>query len=117
MDCPFCSLDPSEYLVDAGDFFVIYDKYPVTKGHMLVIPRKHIQYVQDLPYETWVDMMWYVKAMAVDDFNIGINNGPAAGQTVPHLHIHVIPRTEGDVEDPRGGVRWVNPSAAKYWKD
>lgn len=50
-----------------------------------------------------------------DGYNVGINNGAAAGQTVPHVHIHVIPRYDGDVEDPRGGVRWVIPSKANYW--
>ena len=50
-----------------------------------------------------------------DGFNIGINDGPAAGQTIAHLHIHLIPRYEGDLPDPRGGVRWIIPSKAKYW--
>ena len=50
-----------------------------------------------------------------DGYNIGINDGPAAGQTVPHLHIHLIPRYAGDAEDPRGGVRWVMPGKARYW--
>jgi diadenosine tetraphosphate (Ap4A) HIT family hydrolase len=53
--------------------------------------------------------------LAPDGYNIGINDGPAAGQTVPHLHIHLIPRFKGDLEDPRGGVRWVMPSKADYW--
>ena len=51
------------------------------------------------------------------DFNIGINDGPAAGQTVPHVHMHLIPRIAGDVADARGGVRWVIPQRARYWKD
>lgn len=53
--------------------------------------------------------------LAPHGFNIGINDGPAAGQTVPHLHMHLIPRFEGDVADPRGGIRWVIPEKAKYW--
>ena len=51
----------------------------------------------------------------IDGFNIGWNDGPAAGQTVMHLHIHVIPRRTGDVEDPRGGIRWIIPDRARYW--
>ncbi|MDX1812207.1 MAG: HIT domain-containing protein, partial [Gammaproteobacteria bacterium] len=52
-----------------------------------------------------------------DNYNIGINDGPAAGQTIPHLHIHLIPRYIGDCKDPRGGVRWVNPEKARYWEE
>jgi diadenosine tetraphosphate (Ap4A) HIT family hydrolase len=52
-----------------------------------------------------------------DAFNVGVNDGPAAGQTVPHCHIHLIPRYHGDVADPRGGVRWIIPGKAKYWGD
>lgn len=52
-----------------------------------------------------------------DAYNIGINDGPAAGQTVPHVHVHLIPRYEGDCDDPRGGVRWIMPGKAKYWAD
>lgn len=52
-----------------------------------------------------------------DGFNVGINDGAAAGQTVPHLHVHLIPRYRGDVPDPRGGVRWVLPAKAKYWTE
>jgi len=54
---------------------------------------------------------------APDAYNIGINDGPAAGQTVPHVHVHLIPRYDGDCEDPRGGVRWIMPDKAKYWTD
>lgn len=57
------------------------------------------------------------KDYSPDSYNIGINDGAAAGQTVPHLHIHIIPRYKNDTEDPRGGVRWVIPDKAKYWED
>lgn len=55
--------------------------------------------------------------LGVDDFNVGVNDGEAAGQTIAHAHVHVIPRREGDVEDPRGGIRWVRPDRAAYWNE
>jgi diadenosine tetraphosphate (Ap4A) HIT family hydrolase len=92
-------------------------------GHTLIIPRRHVGSVFDLTHEELLDLHALVvkarerllKDLHPDAFNIGLNDGPAAGQTVPHAHIHLIPRKTGDVPDPRGGVRWIIPAKAKYW--
>jgi diadenosine tetraphosphate (Ap4A) HIT family hydrolase len=123
--CPFCSL-PEERLVDANDLaVVIRDGFPVSKGHSLVIPRRHVGSWFDVtPEEQRALLALLGRArrqldgeFSPDGYNIGINDGPAAGQTVRHLHIHLIPRYAGDTEDPRGGVRWVFPHKAAYWKE
>jgi len=123
--CPFCSL-PAERLVDAGELaVVIRDGFPVSKGHSLVIPRRHVASWFDVTREeqlALLDLLARARRQIDEEFhpdgyNIGINDGPAAGQTVRHLHIHLIPRYAGDTEDPRGGVRWVFPHKAAYWKE
>jgi diadenosine tetraphosphate (Ap4A) HIT family hydrolase len=89
----------------------------------LVIPKRHVGSFFEVSLEERIallDLLDQAKASAVaefrpDGFNIGINDGAAAGQTVPHLHIHLIPRRAGDQKDPRGGVRWVIPEKADYW--
>ena len=104
---------------------VIRDAYPVTPGHTLVIPNRHVGSFFELCPEERI-ALFVLLDQAKDDleaagdkpdgYNIGINDGPAAGQTVPHLHIHLIPRRRGDRSDPRGGVRWVIPEKAAYWE-
>jgi diadenosine tetraphosphate (Ap4A) HIT family hydrolase len=121
--CPFCSL-PAERIVHDRPFaFVIRDGFPVSPGHTLIIPKRHVESFFDVTDAERTDLMSLL-AEARDDldrelhpagYNIGINDGAAAGQTVPHLHIHLIPRYEGDRDDPRGGVRWVLPDTAAYW--
>ena len=121
--CPFCTLPPERVMASNELGVVIRDAYPVSPGHTLVIPRRHIGSFFDLtPAERDAllalldDARTALQAeQAPDGYNIGINDGPAAGQTVPHLHIHLIPRYRGDQPDPRGGVRWVFPDKAKYW--
>ena len=102
---------------------VIYDDYPVTPGHMLIIPRKHVQSYFALTTEEKVAcdelaLLTYNELHTCDPsirgFNIGINGGEVAGQTISHCHIHLIPRREGDVENPRGGVRNVIPGKGDY---
>jgi diadenosine tetraphosphate (Ap4A) HIT family hydrolase len=121
--CAFCTL-PSERLIDENaTAMVIRDGYPVSPGHTLLIPKRHMGSFFDLSAQERGDLLTLLdRAKLVLDtefqpkgYNIGINDGPAAGQTVPHLHVHLIPRFEGDVSDPRGGVRWVIPDKAKYW--
>ena len=121
--CPFCTLPP-ERIIDSNDLaLVIRDGYPVSPGHTLVIPKRHIgSWFEITQAEQQARLNLLAKATVVletefkpDDYNIGINDGPTAGQTVPHLHMHLIPRYEGDQEDPRGGVRWIIPEKAKYW--
>lgn len=102
----------------------IPDANPVTDGHLLVIPTRHVERIEQLSSDEWHEMFGLVRSLsvqlgldpAVDGLNIGINSGRAAGQTVPHAHIHVIPRRVGDCDDPRGGVRWVIPPSAAYWE-
>ena len=123
MNCPFCTL-PASRIVKENDLAVLVrDAYPVSPGHSLVIPKRHIGSWFEATEEERNAMLALIdeaKAMvdaelAPNSYNIGINDGPAAGQTVPHLHMHLIPRFQGDVADPRGGVRWVIASKAKYW--
>ncbi len=104
--------------------WVLLDLYPVTPGHMLIVPRRHIAGWSDATAAekaALVEEVDRAKKLAssrddtIDGFNIGWNDGTAAGQTVMHLHLHVIPRRSGDVGDPRGGVRWVVPATAAYW--
>ena len=121
--CPFCSLDP-ERIRDGSRYSIwIDDGYPVSPGHALVIPRRHVQSFFDLQDDERADLLELLgRARAAiqaarhpDGFNIGINDGTAAGQTVMHLHVHLIPRYAGDRPDPRGGVRWIVPEKADYW--
>jgi len=121
--CFFCTLPPNRIWVQTETTIALLDGYPVSEGHTLVIPKRHVMILHDLPppelQEIWnvVSAMrqLLVKRFHPDGFNIGVNEGSAAGQTVPHAHIHIIPRFKGDVPDPRGGVRWVIPEKAKYW--
>ncbi|GLT24258.1 HIT family protein [Zoogloea oryzae] len=121
--CPFCHLPSGRIVLSGAEAFVVRDGYPVSAGHSLVIPRRHIGSFFDLTAAER-DCMFELLAQAKaelyetcrpDGFNIGINDGAVAGQTVPHLHLHLIPRYAGDADDPRGGVRWVLPAKAKYW--
>jgi diadenosine tetraphosphate (Ap4A) HIT family hydrolase len=90
---------------------------------MLVIPRRHVGSFFELLADEQADLLGLLDAakqildadFSPDGYNIGINDGAAAGQTVPHLHIHLIPRYKGDCPDPRGGVRWLFPEKADYW--
>lgn len=101
----------------------IYDAFPVTEGHSLIIPRRHVTSFFETNADERVDMLrladavkdLLVKRHHPDAFNIGINDGPAAGQTVPHVHMHLIPRYRSDECDPRGGIRWIIPDKANYW--
>lgn len=124
MASPFTKIPENEWIASNAVAFAVYDGFPVSPGHTLVITRRIV--------ETWFDaspdeqagimaLVNEVKAMLdgmqdpkPDGYNVGFNAGSAAGQTVPHLHVHVIPRYRGDVPDPRGGVRGVIPSKGNY---
>jgi diadenosine tetraphosphate (Ap4A) HIT family hydrolase len=121
--CPFCTLPP-ERIVDQNEWaMVIRDGFPVSPGHTLVIPKRHVgSYfeLRDAEADAMRSLLLAAKtkvdeAFRPDSYNIGINDGPQAGQTVPHVHMHLIPRYQGDVKDPRGGVRWLIPEKADYW--
>ena len=121
--CAFCTLLSSRVIDENATAIVIRDGYPVSPGHTLLIPKRHTGSFFDLSEQERSDLLSLLDCakLALDEefqpqgFNIGINDGAAAGQTVPHLHVHLIPRFEGDLPDPRGGVRWVIPGKAKYW--
>jgi len=121
--CPFCDPDFSRVLAVNDLAIAILDGYPVSPGHTLILPKRHFASLFEATAEELAalfDLLDEVcrrlkTELQPDGFNIGINDGAAAGQTVFHLHIHVIPRYVGDCEDPRGGVRWVLPERAAYW--
>ena len=122
-NCPFCQLDAARIAFADDVTLVIRDAFPVSPGHTLIIPRRHVGSFFQLTAperESMFELLTQAKVeldetLQPDGFNIGINDGAAAGQTVAHLHLHLIPRYRGDAPDPRGGVRWVLPAKAKYW--
>jgi len=121
--CPFCPVKDREILADHPLAVAITDSFPLTRGHTLVVPRRHVASFFELTADerlAILDLLDQARAAldrdyAPDGYNIGINDGAAAGQTVMHLHVHLIPRYKGDADDPRGGVRWIFPRKAEYW--
>ena len=125
--CKFCVIQngyPEDRLIGENEFaYAIIDRFPATKLHSLVIPKRHVADVFDL-VERELSAMTALLAKirgfilnedrSVEGFNVGVNSGVAAGQSIPHVHIHLIPRRQGDVEDPRGGVRGVIPQKRPY---
>ena len=121
--CIFCKVPSKDWVDSTKSFFVVEDRYPVTEGHLLIIPKAHrLDYFElssdeqsELP-----DLLKILKAKIcandnrVSGFNIGANCGESAGQSIFHCHIHLIPRRDGDVVNPRGGVRGVIPSKQNY---
>jgi len=122
-ECPFCSLPENRILFTSQSALAIRDAFPISPGHTLVIPNRHVKSIFELENAERNDLFQalsrarsdLVSEMKPDGFNVGINDGLMAGQTVMHLHVHLIPRFEGDKEDPRGGIRWIFPEKAKYW--
>ena len=122
-ECPFCNLEAGRVIASNSLAFVIRDGYPVSPGHTLAIPNRHVGSFFDLSTHEQEALFELVREqkrlldaeLCPDAFNIGINDGPAAGQTVAHVHVHLIPRYRGDVTDPRGGVRWILADKACYW--
>jgi diadenosine tetraphosphate (Ap4A) HIT family hydrolase len=118
-----CTLPSGRVLLRNDTAIAIRDAYPVTAGHTLVIPRRHVRSFFDTTADERASMLGLLDAakqqlqleFSPAGYNIGINDGDAAGQTIGHLHIHLIPRYPGDRSDPRGGVRWVIPDKADYW--
>ena len=122
--CPFCTLPPERIIQENQHAVFVLDGYPVSQGHSLIIPKRHVASwfdVTAIERDSMINLLDLAKdkitsEASPDGFNIGINDGPAAGQTVPHLHMHLIPRYANDQPDPRGGIRWVIPEKAEYWK-
>lgn len=116
-ECLFCDeVEKGENrLVDDDLFVARVDHFPLMPGHAEVLPKRHVQFVEQLTDEELGRMMNFVKEVMqtlrsqsetpIEGFTLGVNDGPAAGQTIPHLHLHIIPRRIGDVENPRGGIR------------
>lgn len=123
MTCPFCTMDSSRIILENDHAIAIYDGFPVSPGHLLIIPKKHIaSFFEANDQEQFAIFKLLAEARELalkehtpDGFNVGINDGVTAGQTVMHLHLHLIPRYAGDSPDPRGGVRWIFPEKADYW--
>lgn len=123
-ECVFCEIqrrDDRPVLARTRSFFAVNDKYPVNIGHTLVIPDRHVSRLRDLTVEEFCELRDILEtvqdelaAHSAEGFNIGVNEGEVAGQTVPHLHIHVIPRYRGDVESPRGGIRNLKAALVEY---
>ena len=143
--CPFCTINPTRILASNTHALAIMDGFPISPGHALIVPKRHVASLFEATREereALFDLLEeerelllnpaceggeanpsqppFLKGRSVqlpDGFNIGINDGTAAGQTVMHLHIHLIPRYAGDQPDPRGGVRWIFPDKAAYWNN
>ena len=122
-DCPFCKPDPDrELLTESARVYAIFDKFPVSEGHALIIPKQHTGDYFSMDERSQSACLIVlnrvreilIKRFTPDGFNVGINVGTAAGQTIDHVHLHLIPRYKGDVENPRGGVRGVIPGKADY---
>ena len=124
VNCPFCQLlNGNQVVVEYGTVFAILDKHPVTEGHHLVISKRHVSDYFNMSYNEKSDaeaLLSLLRRQILEDdpsvhgFNVGANCGAVAGQTVMHAHIHLIPRREGDVEEPRGGVRGCVPDKRVY---
>lgn len=122
--CIFCEIATTNRVIDQADHcFVIRDAFPVTEGHTLIIPKRHVADYFDLTTAETSKIQQLLNKHksqieqtdpSVDGFNIGINVGATAGQTVFHVHVHLIPRRIGDVENPKGGVRGVIPAKQQY---
>jgi ATP adenylyltransferase len=122
-DCIFCNLSADRVIASNALAFAVRDNYPVTPLHTLVITKRHTKSFFDLfePERRAINQLldglrkeMMNKDVSVSGFNIGINSGDTAGQTIGHAHVHLIPRRQGDVQDPRGGVRGVIPGKAIY---
>ncbi|MCQ2159468.1 MAG: HIT family protein [Bacteroidales bacterium] len=122
MNCPFCNSDEQKILVKEEGFTALFDGFPVSPGHLLIVPDRHVDNYFLLE-DNEKDILWRAvdrckllldEKYHPDGYNIGINIGKDAGQSIPHVHIHLIPRYNGDVANPRGGVRGVIPGKQNY---
>jgi diadenosine tetraphosphate (Ap4A) HIT family hydrolase len=119
--CLFCK-DPRGVSIQHELAYSARDSYPASPGHTVVIPRRHVSSFFDLTPEEVAACMGLIKEEKIrideefnpDGYNVGVNVGPAAGQSIFHVHIHIIPRYKGDVENPQGGIRHVIPKKAYY---
>ena len=121
--CLFCNTKEKEYIFENELVYATYDSYPVTKFHILIIPKRHVKNYFDLTNDELIACNKIIilsknkiekEDLSVKGFNVGSNIGREAGQSIDHCHIHLIPRREGDVKNPQGGVRGVIPSKQHY---
>lgn len=120
--CVFCNIAAADIIAENDLALAFFDRFPVNEGHALIIPRRHVAtfFEASLEEQGAINRLLAVvkerldQEFAPDGYNIGVNVGAAAGQTVFHLHVHLIPRYAGDVPDPRGGVRRVKRSLVPY---
>ena len=122
-ECPFCLIEENrEIICESKGALAIPDKFPISPGHMLIVPKQHVSDYFELS-EAEQQELWQLvnrcKASLTeryrpDGFNVGINVGPTAGQTIFHVHIHLIPRYKGDVKNPKGGIRHTIPGKGYY---
>ena len=125
LECPFCGVPPERVMMSDELAVAIADKYPLTPGHALVVPGRHVVSLFEANDAEVAAMFGLARAVRArladapdppDGLTVGVNDGAAAGQTVSHLHLHVIPRRTGDCPDPRGGLRRIFPDKAEWWK-
>ena len=122
-NCPFCKAESEREIIAYSSLSVaFYDGFPVSPGHALIIPKRHVSSFFDLSQEERQDLLNLADSVKQiveeryhpDGYNIGVNVGEAAGQSIFHVHMHLIPRYQGDVPNPRGGVRGVIPDKQNY---
>lgn len=121
--CKFCEkIEKDRIILETSEWIAFYDAYPVTKGHILLVSKEHFETFFDLPDRLKDSLLFRINDIKEilnnkfhpDGYNIGCNCGEAAGQTINHFHLHIIPRYKGDCENPRGGVRGVIPLMQNY---
>ena len=124
-ECLFCNKKKQKIILSTEFIYVVRDSFPVTKYHSLIIPHRHVSNFFDLNNDELKNLSKILKKerqsllnldKEITAFNVGVNAGKDAGQSVMHCHIHLIPRRKGDIKNPRGGVRGVIPSKQKYNK-
>jgi diadenosine tetraphosphate (Ap4A) HIT family hydrolase len=121
--CLFCNIEDERVIAENNLAYAVRDGFPVTELHTLIIPKRHVEDYFGLTQEELLACDELIRSLkdeimdsdsSVDAFNIGMNAGESAGQTIFHCHIHLIPRRTGDVENPRGGVRHLIPGKGNY---
>jgi diadenosine tetraphosphate (Ap4A) HIT family hydrolase len=120
--CPFCNIPPERIVEAASSAYSVLDAFPVSPGHTLVVPRRHVSDVFALDRNEIIEILRLVRSsklrldseLGPSGYNVGVNVGRDAGQTVMHAHVHVIPRFRGDTADPTGGVRRVISGKGRY---
>jgi len=121
-NCIFCNIDEERIIYSNDKFYIIKDGFPVSPGHILIITKQHRENFFDLTDDELVDLNKFIKISkeliekeySPDGYNIGMNCGLTAGQSVMHFHCHLIPRYKGDTVNPKGGVRHVIPGKGYY---